>query len=247
MAGQAVLFEAEMIWSHCGRTLLTLSLFGLSGFGYSQTLQSITFDGDTRLYLSIREFADALELPFKQVGSQLMIGDVEIRVERRLFDGTSLMTVRSLAHLGLDIEWIPAEQVAEVRGEGVVVRILKSPKKVMVDLDKQRLFAYEGEKLVFETNVSTGRPGHRTPTGSFTAGPAKHVRHYSRLYSHSPMPWAVQVNRNVFIHGYKDVPSYPASHGCIRVPLTGGNPARWFFEWVERGTPIDILHGGDRT
>ena len=37
------------------------------------------------------------------------------------------------------------------------------------------------------------------------------------------------------------VPKYPASHGCIRVPLTEGNPAKLFYEWVSKGTPIEIV------
>lgn len=236
-----------MIWSHCGRTLLTLSLSILSTFAFTQTtLQSITFDGDSRLYVPLREVADTLQLPITRDGLRFLIGDVEVPMERKLYDGSGLVAVRSLSLLGFSVEWNPVDQVAEATREELSIRFPRADKRVEVDLNLQRLFAYEGERLVFETNVSTGRPGHRTPAGSFTAGPAKHARHYSRLYDNSPMPWAVQVNRNVFIHGYKDVPSYPASHGCIRVPLTGGNPARWFFEWVERGTPIDILHGGDR-
>ena len=54
------------------------------------------------------------------------------------------------------------------------------------------------------------------------------------------MPYSVQVNGNVFVHGFSSVPRFPASHGCIRVPLDNGNPAKQFFEWVEPGTPIEI-------
>lgn len=55
------------------------------------------------------------------------------------------------------------------------------------------------------------------------------------------MPYSVQVNGNIFIHGFSDVPRWPASHGCIRIPLTEGNPARKFFYWVSIGTPIKIV------
>jgi lipoprotein-anchoring transpeptidase ErfK/SrfK len=81
--------------------------------------------------------------------------------------------------------------------------------------------------------------GRRTPSGKFTAG-VKLRMHYSRLYDNAPMPYSVQVNGNYFIHGFTSVPDRPASHGCIRVPLTGENPAKLFFEWVEPGTPIEI-------
>ena len=64
--------------------------------------------------------------------------------------------------------------------------------------------------------------------------------HYSRLYHHAPMPFSVEVTGNCFIHGYGEVPDYPVSHGCVRLSLSNGNPARQFYDWVEPGTPIDI-------
>jgi lipoprotein-anchoring transpeptidase ErfK/SrfK len=112
-------------------------------------------------------------------------------------------------------------------------------KRVEIDKTAQVLRAYEGSELVFQTRVSTGRPGHETPNGSFRAG-EKHLMHYSRLYHHAPMPYSVQVNGNYFIHGFTEVPAWPASHGCIRVPLDVANPAAWFYRWVDTGTPISI-------
>lgn len=113
-------------------------------------------------------------------------------------------------------------------------------KRVEVDKTCQVLRAYEGDRLVFQSRVSTGKYDRSTPNGNFTAG-EKHRMHYSRRYHRAPMPFSVEVTGNCFIHGYGVVPGYPASHGCIRLPLDGGNPARWFFEWVEPGTPIDIV------
>ncbi len=112
------------------------------------------------------------------------------------------------------------------------------PKRVEVNLTEQRLRAYEGARLVLQTNISSGRGGI-TPTGNFKAG-YKDADHHSSLYHNSPMPWSVQVRGNIFIHGHTEVPDFPASHGCVRVPLTGKNPAKRLFEWIEPGTPIKI-------
>lgn len=112
-------------------------------------------------------------------------------------------------------------------------------KRVDIDKTSQTLRAYEGQQLFLVTRVSTGRAGRETPTGTFYAG-VKHRMHYSSLYDNAPMPFSVQVSGNYFIHGYHNVPSYPASHGCIRLPLDGDNPAERFFHWVETGTPIVI-------
>ena len=113
------------------------------------------------------------------------------------------------------------------------------PKRVIVDKTVQKLSAFEGQRLVIESRVSTGQQGRGTPSGRFRAG-YKEAMHYSTLYDNAPMPWSVQVNGNFFIHGFTSVPDHPASHGCIRLPLTGDNPAKRFFEWVDTGTPIEI-------
>jgi len=112
-------------------------------------------------------------------------------------------------------------------------------KRVEIDKTTQTLRAYEGDKLILETPVSTGKWDGSTPNGQFSAGD-KYPMHYSRLFDNAPMPYSVEVTGNVFIHGFSSVPRWPASHGCIRVPLGAGNPAKQFFEWVEPGTPIEI-------
>lgn len=112
-------------------------------------------------------------------------------------------------------------------------------KHVVIDKKQQVLIAYEGDRMVFECHVSTGRGKGWTPNGDFHAG-MKSLIHYSSLFHNAPMPYSVQVSGNIFIHGFAEVPPWPASHGCIRVPLDGDNPARRFFNWVETGTPIRI-------
>jgi hypothetical protein len=114
-----------------------------------------------------------------------------------------------------------------------------SNKRVLVDKTTQTLTAYEGNKIALQSRVSTGRMGRRTPSGHFTAG-EKQRMHYSRLFDNAPMPWSVQISGNYFIHGFASVPDHPASHGCIRMPLDGDNPAKRFFDWVETGTPIEV-------
>jgi len=126
---------------------------------------------------------------------------------------------------------------------GVTAAILSGPvahgqpaRRVIVDKTNQELRAYEGGYLVFRTNISTGKRGKETPNGHFRAQ-GKYLMHYSTLYENAPMPYSVQVNSNYFIHGFSYVPSWPASHGCIRLPE---DAARQFYYWVRPGTRIDI-------
>jgi lipoprotein-anchoring transpeptidase ErfK/SrfK len=119
-------------------------------------------------------------------------------------------------------------------------------KRVEIDKTHQVLRAYEGDRLVFQTRISTSKWDRFTPNGDFAAG-GKERMHYSKLFHNAPMPYAVEVVGDVFIHGFATVPRHPASHGCIRVPIDGNNPAKQFYEWIERGTPIAIIgHWEDR-
>jgi lipoprotein-anchoring transpeptidase ErfK/SrfK len=119
------------------------------------------------------------------------------------------------------------------------LRLTPAVQRAEVSLRDQKLRGWQGDRLVFESRVSSGREG-RTPAGKFRAGPYKARQHYSSRYHNAPMPWSVQINGHIFVHGFTSVPNYPASHGCIRVPLNEGNPARFFYEWVHRGTPVTV-------
>lgn len=136
------------------------------------------------------------------------------------------------------------EAHARARKPPAVMREIPSyggPRRVSISIGEQKLRAYDGGQLVFETRVSTGREGKRTPTGSFHAI-SKELMHYSTLYEYAPMPFSVRFHGNFYIHGFIVVPDYPASHGCIRLPLEedGHCPAAEFYEWVREGTPIRV-------
>ena len=55
-----------------------------------------------------------------------------------------------------------------------------------------------------------------------------------RLYN------AVYFNGGIAIHGATSVPAYPASHGCVRIPM---GAAEWFPSKVSRGTPVYVVGG----
>src|SRR5207302_203893 len=136
--------------------------------------------------------------------------------------------------------WSDDGMQATVASDHTKIAISFANKRVEVDLANQRLRAYQGARLVLDSPISTGREGKKTPPGEFKAGPVKLPMHRSRLYHNAPMPWSVQVHENIFIHGFRKVARHPSSHGCIRLPLTGANPAKWFYDWIDIGTPISI-------
>lgn len=107
---------------------------------------------------------------------------------------------------------------------------------IVVSLADQRLYAYRDQQLVAWSNISSGRPGHETPTGTFTVS-EKDVDHHSNLYDNAPMPYFMRLtDGGVGMHAGQ-LPGYPASHGCVRLPSA---MARELYQHVESGTPVEI-------
>ena len=94
----------------------------------------------------------------------------------------------------------------------------EGPTLLIVNLKRQRAVLYRNGVPIGASTVSTGRPGYRTPTGVFTIL-QKHVEHYSSKYDNAPMPYMQRLTwRGIALHA-GHLPGYPASHGCIRLPL----------------------------
>lgn len=210
----------------------------------AKSIDAITFaTSPGKIYLPVPEVAKELKWRFRQnkKGVTLNWKKLDTTVLRWLTDGTPLTTTEELQRVGGKLE-TAGQGLTRVLARRGDFTISTGKKRVIVNLAQQRLFAWQGNRLVMGSRVSSGRHGS-TPAGNFTAGPYKARMHYSSLYDNAPMPWSVQINRHVFIHGFTSVPDYPASHGCIRLPLTDGNPARFFYEWIDRGTPVKVTRG----
>lgn len=213
-------------------------------FGTSH-VEGITFAADSgQLYLPVDEAVKKLHWPAQrdEVGRLVTLNGMPVATGslRQLTDGTELVSAADLVKAGAAVT-LPVADGSVTISDGWQRFILKSvAQHVMIDLGKQRLEGWQGERRVLVTRISSGKNG-RTPAGEFKAGPYRAKMHRSSLYNDAPMPWSVQINGNIFVHGFSSVPAYPASHGCIRVPLTEGNPARFFYEWVQTGTPVSVV------
>lgn len=92
------------------------------------------------------------------------------------------------------------------------------PVTVIVSLTTQRAYAYRNGVPIGVSTVSSGKPGHATPTGIFTVL-QKAVTHKSNLYDDAPMPFMQRLTWGGIALHAGNLPGYPASHGCIRLPL----------------------------
>ena len=93
----------------------------------------------------------------------------------------------------------------------------EGPMLLIVNVSTQRALLFRNGVPIGSTTVSTGKPGHDTPTGVFTIL-QKQVVHHSSKYDDAPMPYMQRLTwQGVALHAGK-LPGYAASHGCIRLP-----------------------------
>jgi len=93
----------------------------------------------------------------------------------------------------------------------------EGPMLLIVNLATQRALLFRNGVPIGATTVSTGKHGHRTPTGVFTIL-QKQIEHHSSKYDNAPMPYMQRLTWDgVALHA-GNLPGYPASHGCVRLP-----------------------------
>lgn len=154
----------------------------------------------------------------------------------------------------------PQDSVSYWDGDGA-----SGKPSIKIKLGEQKAYFYKSGQLVGISQLSTGREGTGTPSGSFKII-QKDADHVSNLYGDyvdgagnvvvpnvdvgkdpkppgtrfkgAPMPYFMRIVGGVGMHaGY--LPGYPASHGCIRMPEF---MAENFFRSVSAGTPVTITH-----
>ncbi|MFC7301493.1 L,D-transpeptidase family protein [Cognatiluteimonas weifangensis] len=128
---------------------------------------------------------------------------------------------RWLARVLLLVAALPAVAAEPVLAPGEFVWMPQlapsGPVVVVVSLPEQRAHVYRNGVRIGVSTVSTGMPGHETPTGVFTIL-EKRREHYSNLYDNAPMPFMQRLTWDgIALHAGK-LPGYPASHGCVRLP-----------------------------
>ena len=126
------------------------------------------------------------------------------------------------------------------------------PDRVEVDLGRQLLLLWQGGDLRLVTHVSTGS-GERyceggrcgtatTPTGAFRFSwrwPGWRESRLGKLYN--PVYFT---SSGIAVHGSTSVPTYPASHGCVRIPM---HIAEYFPDLVESGDAVYVVDGPGST
>jgi hypothetical protein len=91
------------------------------------------------------------------------------------------------------------------------------PLMVLVSVPEQIMHVYRNGILIGRSTVSTGSQGHSTPGGVFSILEKKET-HRSKKYDNAPMPNMQRLTWTGIAMHSGNLPGYPASHGCIRLP-----------------------------
>jgi hypothetical protein len=121
-----------------------------------------------------------------------------------------------------------------VRGGGAFpVRYPKHGHHVEADLTRQVIALIDHGTVRRIYPISSGKPSTPTVLGSY------------RVYRKEPgtndhgMVFSSYFTGGYAIHGYADVPTYPASHGCLRAPVPDAIP---IYDWVKAGDLVDVFY-----
>lgn len=112
----------------------------------------------------------------------------------------------------------------------------EGPVMILVSLPEQIMNVYRNGVLVARSSISSGMPGHSTPTGVFTIL-QKSADHYSKTYDNAPMPYMQRLTWDgvAFHSGF--LPGRAASHGCIRLPYEF---SKKLFDLTQQGGTVVI-------
>lgn len=110
------------------------------------------------------------------------------------------------------------------------------PQRVVISLSDQLAYLYRGNTLMAVSTISSGKDEKPSPTGIFSVLD-KRPFYRSKKYDNAPMPWMQRIDQyGIALHGGYN-PGYPASHGCLRLPVAF---AKKLYSVTEVGTPVYI-------
>jgi lipoprotein-anchoring transpeptidase ErfK/SrfK len=115
----------------------------------------------------------------------------------------------------------------------------QGPLIIAISIEKQSLKIYDANGFFAETPISTGMRGRPTPMGVFSII-QKHKFHHSNIYSNAPMPYMQRITWSGVAMHAGVLPGYPASHGCIRMPMAF---AVKMWNWTKMGARVVVTPG----
>jgi len=170
---------------------------------------------------------------------------------KRMIDEEESVWYQLLDDRNYRVYYVPASTMRLVPDSeltAISTTVPPEDKKIVVDLTSQTLAAYEGEKTVFMSRISSGvrlkEGGFATPKGSYQTirkRPCRHMANPANAYGSGfdlpGVPWVSYFTSNgVALHGayWHNNFGVPHSHGCINMTPQA---AKWIYRWTTPTVP----------
>ena len=188
-------------------------------------------------------FVHAGETPIVAQGDDGTLRPMGTAFRTARFDVTASRAVDDRDYVVSDAGWLVArEDVRLATPKRRPSSVEPGERWIHVDLDEQVLVAYEGDRAVFVTLVSTGKAGYETPRGQYRVRRKFVSRRMTGpdpdtgTYDIAEVPWAQYYHGGYALHGayWHDEFGQVRSHGCTNLPPSA---ARWLFRWTAPNIP----------
>lgn len=112
-----------------------------------------------------------------------------------------------------------------------------APRRIVVDIENQRAYLLVDGEIAVDTAVSTARSGKHTPRGEFQITQKVRTGKISTIYD-VPLPYWMRLDQTAIGMHVGDLPGYPASAGCIRLPQ---DVAPVLFDHASSGVTVQVV------
>jgi len=230
--------QSALAWSLARKDMATLKLLLAHGADPNQLLRTpaavdfIEAVGDDHFAYYLRKEKNVTPL-------MLAASTGQLEAARLLLEAGALPHAKTTRHKTAAI-WLAGKN----QHVGIVQLLLgKDPRpenqtvKVRVYLGRQKATIYRDGAPVDSAPISSGRKDFPTPKGAYVVT-NKYRDWTSTIYEDASMPFFMRLSCGDFGLHAGQLPGYPASHGCIRLPY---DKAKAFFSKVEVGTLVEIV------
>ncbi len=206
--------------SHAGTRLMRAVRLG----GSFTTLEPKAGPGSTGAFVElVQQRLAALHLFIPQTGRFDLGTELALDAYHRLLgqgEGNETLGTKTVAAL--------------LNGDGSFhVRYPSQGEHAEGDLSDQLLAFIDGSKVHWIFPISSGKPSTPTILGNFQ------IYYKEPEYTSDGMYFSSFFHGGYAIHGYDPAPDYPASHGCMRLPIVDAIPA---YGWTRVGQWVDTYY-----
>ncbi len=151
---------------------------------------------------------------------------------------TAVLGFQKWAGLPRDGVLGPSTVTALLRATRPEPALHKPGRRIEVQVGRQLALLIQDDRVERAVHISSGAGG-ATPLGSFRV--FRKERYSWSVPFNVWLPWASYFVGGVAFHEFGSVPTYAASHGCVRV---NHYDASVLYEFAVPGTAVDVFHEG---